>query len=229
MLTRKLMAATFITLLSACSAECTAGGSDDDDGDGGSSSENTTSPQSSSASGEGGDGSPAGTGGGNGDGGNGSGGDPGAGGGGTEGGGYCALACEEAADCCAPGSQGCPGDYPYNVECVDNLCVNPGCSEDAQCQFGGTQPDYGCFTVDFGGTDYGLCSEQCDTDDDCETDGWVCLGESKDGSYCIPEPVDPVPCDDDDDCGGFGLCQDDGSCRCAGDDECTSEGYVCVE
>ena len=222
---RILMTTTLLSLLSAFAAACTASG----DGDGSGGSEATAT---SSASG--GTGGEDGTGGDDGAGGGdtttaGSGGGAGTGGSDAEGG-YCALSCETAADCCPAGAQGCPGDYPYNYECVDNLCENSGCSEDAQCQFDGLQPDYGCFRIDgVGGAEYGLCSEGCETDDDCETDGWVCIGESPDGAYCLPEPVDPAPCDDDNDCRGFGVCQDDGTCRCGADDECTEDGYVCIE
>jgi len=92
------------------------------------------------------------------------------------------------------GRPGLSRRLPYNYECVNNLCENSGCSEDAQCQFDGLQPDYGCFRTDGPGeSEYGLCSEGCDVDDDCETSGWVCIGDSVDGKYCLPEPVDPIP------------------------------------
>src|SRR5690606_21638893 len=146
--------------------------------------------------------------------------------------GYCAQACEEAADCCPAGVPDCPGDYPLNYECTDGLCTSPGCSTNDQCTAGGFLEDWGCFNVDFGSGDYGLCAEACEVDADCDTagfDGYTCTGESDDGTYCVPPAVEVDPCETDEDC-ALGVCQDDGTCACTTTDDCSQlEGYVCVE
>jgi hypothetical protein len=243
--TRTLLASTFLVLLSACSAECSCNANGDDDGEGGAGGSGSATG-TGSPTGSGGDagGAPTGTGGqgggtgGAGVGGSGAGGDGtggGVGGGGVGGGdlaGYCAPGCAEAADCCPEGVDGCPGEYPLNYECVEGLCVSSGCASDDQCNAGGALSDWGCFVVDLGGSDYGLCAEACDVDEDCDTagfDGYTCTGQSDDGTYCVAPPVEVPPCETNDDC-ALGVCQDDGTCSCTANEDCSQlEGYVCVE
>ena len=118
----------------------------------------------------------------------------------------------------------CPSDvYPYNWECNEGVCESGGCSSNDECTFGGTLPDYGCFDV--GGI--GGCFEGCDVDEDCSVAGFTCTGESDDGTYCVPPPFDCNTAEGG--CNGNGTCQEDGSCTCAGSEECTIEGTVCVE
>ncbi len=225
--TKIFLASTFLVLVSACSGSCSCGSNNDDDGEGGSGGTTTTGTTAGSGgNGTGGDGggTTAATGGGSGTGGDtGSGGaTTGTGGGSTAG--YCALGCTEAVDCCG-GAPDCPSDvYPYNWSCDEGICVNAGCATNEECTFGGALPTYECFPSPAGG----LCLEACEVDEDCTTADFTCTGELDGRTYCTIT-VEPTPCETDADCGGFGTCQDDGSCSCAGDEECTTDGYVCVE
>lgn len=137
--------------------------------------------------------------------------------------GYCAQSCNEDADCCPLGSVLCPSeDYPDNWSCVDNVCEFGGCQSDDDCQSVVSQDDT-CHEI--GGV--GTCFDPCAEDQDC-AQGLTCTGVADDGAmYCTAEVP---PCESDDDCGGFGVCDtDSGSCYCDSDANCTAEsGDVCV-
>jgi len=144
------------------------------------------------------------------------------------GGGFCALGCSEAADCCADGVPDCPSDaYPNNWSCNAGFCEFGGCSTDDECTMGGILEGWECHEL--GGV--GGCVNPCADDDACEAmvPGWTCSFEYDDGTKgCAPPPVDPEPCTEDADCGGFGVCNaDSGACECSGDAECSTEGYNC--
>jgi len=76
-----------------------------------------------------------------------------------------------------------------------------------------------------------ICAEGCAVDDDC-TAGTTCIGEDADGdTYCTVEPTRVDPCESDDDCGGYGVCDtESGSCYCDDAGDCTGTGVdACYE
>lgn len=137
---------------------------------------------------------------------------------------FCQATCTEAVDCCPKGVPDCPGEPPFsNWECNAGLCELGGCETDDHCMIiAGTT----CHQV--GG--FGACVPVCTVEteaEDCLTDqGETCSGMTDDGMlYCV---VDVPPCDGDDDCGGFGVCNlETGACECADMGQCP-EGYDCV-
>lgn len=141
--------------------------------------------------------------------------------------GYCATACLEDADCCPVGALDCPGDtYPNNYFCSEEgICEFGGCANNDECTAGGLLPDMECHAID----DQPTCFEPCANDGDCVLQpGTSCIGEADDGTmYCT---VEPEPCEEDPDCGGFGICDvDSGECYCGEDEHCSAEGVdTCV-
>ena len=132
---------------------------------------------------------------------------------------YCQQECMDAADCCPEGVPNCPGEYPFNSECVDGLCQFGGCTSDEDCEliFGTSCEDLG---------DYAACVPLCDEDDDCLTDfGETCSGVTEDGqSFCTIQ----FGCTSDDDCQGFGVCDvDSGNCYCDDATVCP-DGFDCA-
>ncbi len=146
--------------------------------------------------------------------------------GGTDSGGgdmFCNLACTAPEDCCAMGlPEGtCPGEYPYDVDCVDGACTFGGCTTDEQCSFGGAVMGFEC--VDLEGS--AVCVPVCTADADCQ-EGETCTGEADDGTlYCVLPP-----CTADADCFEGLTCDTaSGACippTCTGDGDCM-EGQVC--
>ena len=138
--------------------------------------------------------------------------------------GYCAQGCTEAADCCEPGAPDCPGAFPYAWSCEDGACVNPGCSSDDECTFGGALPGWACFSIPIGPSRaMGLCAEPCSTHADCSM-GMTCSGQSPAGAFCTMEAT--FRCDDDADCEGRGTCDpDSGCCVCDDSSQCTAPGF----
>jgi hypothetical protein len=146
--------------------------------------------------------------------------------GGSPGAGYCAKGCAMPADCCAPGSMGCPGPYPNNWTCDSGVCGGPQCSTDDDCTFGGVLMGYKCLTE--GGLK--ICAKDCAADADC-TMPLTCIGSDDNGAkYCSAEPMGGG-CKTDADCGGYGKCDvATGACGCTADADCTAMGVdKCVQ
>jgi hypothetical protein len=136
---------------------------------------------------------------------------------------FCLPTCEEAIDCCAPGTKaiGCPTDYPVHYECVEGICEYQGCAADGDCAaVAGTT----CHDVNEFGTCVPVCTVETE-DVDCLVDmGETCTGMTDDGElYCIVEPVDCT----DKTCGDFACNPDTGTCECDGDDDCADLGGTC--
>jgi hypothetical protein len=125
-----------------------------------------------------------------------------------------------AADCCPRGIDECPGEWPWNYECTAGICTNGGCTSDDDCEIiAGTV----CAAID----DFSVCVPLCDADDDCYRDfGETCSGVADDGQmFCI---VEGGGCENDEDCGGYGVCDlDTGSCVCDDASVCP-EGFACA-
>ncbi|MBI2893123.1 MAG: hypothetical protein HYY06_06190 [Deltaproteobacteria bacterium] len=121
--------------------------------------------------------------------------------------------------------------------CLDDLCVQRGCVDEADC---GAGWDFAC--------DAGFCvADACGADDpcaggfDCDEQGWcrardvpACEGASDctpaedcDGDVCVPRP-----CEDATDCGdGWAFACEEGVCQadaCGEGDPC-EEGFECAE
>ncbi len=148
----------------------------------------------------------------------------------TRGGGTCRVACTEAADCCAEGTdERCPDEFPQNFECVDGGCMSPGCAGDADCETLGI-PGLSCVNVldvqyEFRGP---VCQAPCENDDECG-ELLACTGMTEEGlSICVGEGAAHCECDAACDVFGGGACNPEtGFCECTSDDECL-EGFVCV-
>jgi hypothetical protein len=132
---------------------------------------------------------------------------------------YCLQQCSEAADCCPQGIDDCPGQWPWNYECVDGICRNGGCSGDDDCAIiQGTS----CESLD----GFMACVPLCNADSDCLEDvGETCSGVTDDGeTFCLY----PGGCRSDDDCQGFGVCDSEtGACVCDDATVCP-KGYDCA-
>lgn len=129
----------------------------------------------------------------------------------------CVESCGVPSDCCLPGMP-CPGAYPYNVDCVDGLCVPAQCDDDDSCT--AIDPGQACVLV------RGLrtCVTACAADGDCAGLGasYTCSGVADDGSavcfercdaagvFCGNQACDPVSglCT----CETAGMCQSDWEC-----------------
>ncbi|MCC6623824.1 MAG: hypothetical protein IT385_21375, partial [Deltaproteobacteria bacterium] len=124
----------------------------------------------------------------------------------------CAMACTTAADCCANGISGCPGDYPMNWSCEDGYCAFGGCSSHDDCQSPFVR-NLECHP--FGGV--GTCIDPCDRDDDCPG-SLTCSGRADDGTAVC---AGATGCRSDEDCGGLGRCDASGACVCDDAGDCT--------
>lgn len=136
--------------------------------------------------------------------------------------GTCAEPCEVDADCCPFGALGCPADaYPNNWSCVDGGCSFGGCGSDADCDgLLGLGPGE---CIEVGGLP--TCVTPCDGGG-CGL-GMQCVGVADDASTFCAAAAD-APCENDDDCGGAGVCaRDTGRCMCGSDDDCAAANMVC--
>ncbi|GEM_PF-1676907 len=138
--------------------------------------------------------------------------------GGGEGYGECQAGCMADADCCPPGTPGCPSEnYPNNWTCTDGLCVFGGCENNDDCG----NPNLECHPFD----GVGACFDPCGNDADCGF-GTMCIGMSDNGIKSCQAAEEP--CDSDNDCTGRGICDPvSGSCGCVSDANCTGQD-VCV-
>ena len=128
----------------------------------------------------------------------------------------CTKACAFPGDCCPPGSEGmCPSMvYPYAFQCIDDLCVVPPCTADAECGAGGA-----CMTIDGVPT----CVTACSSDAECSGLGptGACTAMADDGSsYCF------APCTESS-CGNAECDAESGQCTCVNSSQCIV-GYECV-
>ena len=131
----------------------------------------------------------------------------------------CALHCQADADCCPLGLPvDCPAAFPYDFECDGGFCRLGECKTDDDCLVSGMDTGLRCHDV----RGWGTCVITCTADADCPDPSLPCSGSADDQTnYCWS------PCTSDDDCGGLGTCSD-GLCGCAGDGDCTVDGYFCA-
>ena len=124
----------------------------------------------------------------------------------------CTKTCIVPGECCPPGAEGCPSsDYPNNWTCVEDLCVPPQCTNDAQCGELSCLPLYGVNT----------CLTACTEDGDCAgiSDISVCIGMADDGQgFCLE------PCTEQGVSCGNALCDEQtGLCTCSSDTQCPGD------
>ena len=124
----------------------------------------------------------------------------------------CTEVCTVPLDCCLPGTLGCPGAYPFNVDCVDGLCTTPQCESDDECAGAAER----CLTV----RGVATCVTPCNGDGDpaCFPLGttWTCEGTDdlfqtfcverceQPGVFCGNQTCDPNL--------GVCVCTDSGDC-----------------
>ncbi len=99
---------------------------------------------------------------------------------GTPGPRICKRECQAAFDCCPAGAVNCPNpDYPGNYACVDDICVPPSCTQDAECD--AETPGASCALVAGAAQCVVLCSPE---DDQC-SGGESCSAMTDEGAaYC---------------------------------------------
>lgn len=130
----------------------------------------------------------------------------------------CVETCTVPSDCCIPGEP-CPGPYPYNVDCIDDLCVPPRCVDDEDCA--AILPDAVCRAV--GSRDD--CVLPCTDDGPCTAAALgTCAGVDDDGgSFCMVRCDDPGMF-----CGNQTCDAANGLCTCTGDGQCQSD-WRCID
>jgi len=126
----------------------------------------------------------------------------------------CTKMCLFPSDCCPPGAEGCPSSsFPYDFNCVNDLCVQAECTSDAAC--GG---DLSCLEIDGVGT----CVAGCGSDRDCvDADASQCAGVADDGAGFCFDPCTPSTC------GNSDCDEQSGQCTCASEAQCIV-GFECV-
>lgn len=133
----------------------------------------------------------------------------------------CMRTCEGPFDCCPAGSEGsCPGAYPYNIDCIEGLCVPGRCESDDECP--AADPPLSCRPV--GGLP--TCVTLCDDDPTVcmqPNTGFSCSAQTDEGEgYCF-ERCDSgfVPCANQ-------TCDpDSGRCVCSSSGQCLN-GWQCA-
>jgi hypothetical protein len=120
----------------------------------------------------------------------------------------CTETCTVPLDCCLPGTVGCPGAYPYNVDCRDGVCVPAFCVENDECTVAGEE----CHVV----RGVATCVMPCAADPECTAPS-TCAGSTDDGIafcfercdapgvFCGNETCDPTT--------GLCLCTSSGQCQ----------------
>jgi hypothetical protein len=133
----------------------------------------------------------------------------------------CIRTCDGPFDCCPAGSAGsCPGAYPWNIDCVDGLCVPGQCESDADCP--AAEPPQACRPVD------GLrtCVTLCDADPDVclqPDTGLACSAATDEGeSHCFESCDSPNVF-----CGNQSCDAQSGRCVCRDSGQCLA-GWVCT-
>ncbi len=130
----------------------------------------------------------------------------------------CVETCEVPTDCCVPGTP-CPGAYPYNIDCIDGLCIPPSCVDDTECQ--AVAASTVCRPV-AGNT---TCVVPCADDAPCTAiDLGVCAGSDDDGArFCLRRCDAPGEF-----CGNQTCDSTSGRCTCSSDGQCQSS-WRCVD
>ena len=133
----------------------------------------------------------------------------------------CIRTCDGPFDCCPAGSEGsCPGPYPWNVDCIDGLCVPGQCASDSDCPTSG--PLRACRAVD----GLRMCVTLCDDDPEvcAQPDtGLACSGVTDEGaSYCAEHCDGPNVF-----CGNQSCDLESGQCVCTDSGQCIA-GWVCL-
>ncbi len=130
----------------------------------------------------------------------------------------CTEVCTVPLDCCLPGTPGCPGAYPFNVDCVDGVCTRPHCEGDEDC----TGDVERCLPV----RNVATCVTPCAGDGDpaCLPLGtsWTCEGTTDEGeTYCVERCDAPgVFCGNETCDAATGLCVCTESGDCPSNEEC---------
>jgi hypothetical protein len=133
----------------------------------------------------------------------------------------CIRGCDGPFDCCPAGSEGsCPGPYPWNLDCIDGLCVPGQCTSDADCAT--ADPAQACRAVD----GLQICVTLCGDDPTVCTQpntGLACSGATDEGdAYCFES------CDSAGVFCGNGSCDaESGRCVCRDGGQCLN-GWVCA-
>jgi len=123
----------------------------------------------------------------------------------------CTEVCTVPLDCCVFGTAGCPGAYPYNVDCRDGVCVPPHCVEDDECTGAGEvcRPVRGVAT----------CVTPCADDPEVCTPlgaSLACVGTTDDGvSICFERCDEPGVF-----CGNPTCDPETGLCVCTSSGQC---------
>jgi hypothetical protein len=134
----------------------------------------------------------------------------------------CIRTCEGPFDCCPAQSAGsCPGPYPWNLECIDGLCVPGQCTTDADCP-ATAGPAQVCRPVD----GLRICVTPCADDPNAcvQSDtALACSAMTDEGeAYCFRS------CDQPDVfCGSQSCDPQSGRCVCRDGGQCIN-GWVCV-
>jgi hypothetical protein len=128
----------------------------------------------------------------------------------------CIETCTVPLDCCLPGTVGCPGVYPYNVDCKDGFCVPPYCVADDEC------PNAGDLCRDVRGV--ATCVTPCADERDACTAPSACVGTSDDGLAICFERCDAPGVF----CGNQTCDVDTGLCVCTSSGDCPNN-QECID
>lgn len=133
----------------------------------------------------------------------------------------CIRGCDGPFDCCPAGSEGsCPGPYPWNLDCIDGLCVPGQCTSDADCPT--ADPAQACRAVD----GLQICVTLCGDDPTVCTQpntGLACSGATDEGdAYCFESCDSPGVF-----CGNESCDAESGRCVCRDGGQCLN-GWVCA-
>jgi hypothetical protein len=131
--------------------------------------------------------------------------------------GFCAPYCAKRADCCIDCT------YPNDLDCRDRHCVSLGCVSDYECR-----RVEGPASFCRAGVGVRRCERRCGSDADCSDDKPVCVIGNANESFCARLPGLQIPCFNDSQCAGKGVCDVKRfTCGCSRDDQCPV-GKVCV-
>jgi hypothetical protein len=128
----------------------------------------------------------------------------------------CIEICTVPLDCCLPGTVGCPGAYPYNVECRDGVCTPPHCMADDEC------PNAGDLCRDV--RSVATCVTPCADDSAACTAPAACVGTTDEGlTFCFERCDAPGVF-----CGNQTCDADTGLCVCTSSGDCPNN-QECID